>query len=191
MLDNPYSYIDRALEREHGRYDFAVLDIHAEATPHHFTLTEEACIAHGTLAKMNPPLRTEEDRMEIIRGLQDGTIDMIATDHAPHSAEEKSKGFKGSLNGIVGLETAFPVIYTNFVKKGIFSFEWLVKIMSDNPRKIFNIPTSQNDGILVEIDTKHTIDKETFRTLGRSMPYDGMEVYGKCLATFINGRMVR
>ena len=168
----------------------AGLPVSAETAPHYLIFSEDDVKDSGDF-KMNPPIRKKADQEALIEGICDGTIDMIATDHAPHSAEEKSKGFKGSLNGIVGLETAFPVIYTNFVKKGIFSFEWLVKIMSDNPREIFNIPTSKNDGILVEVDTKHTINKETFRTLGRSMPYDGMEVYGKCLATFINGRMVR
>jgi dihydroorotase len=121
----------------------------------------------------------------------DGTIDMIATEHAPHSAEEKGRGFKNSLNGIVGLETSFPVLYTNFVKKGIISFEQLIKLMSDNPRKIFGIPSNNSDGILIETSAKYEVKKENFRTMGRSMPYEGMEVYGKCLATFINGRMVK
>ena len=131
------------------------------------------------------------DQEAIIQGICDGTIDMIATDHAPHSAEEKGKGFKNSLNGIVGLETAFPLIYTNFVKKGIITFGQLIDLMSNNPRKIFNIPSSNKDGILVEVNAKHIVKREEFRTMGRSMPYDGMEVYGKCLATFINGRMVQ
>ena len=141
--------------------------------------------------KMNPPIRKKADQEALIQGICDGTIDMIATDHAPHSAEEKGKGFKNSLNGIVGLETAFPLIYTNFVKKGIITFGQLIDLMSNNPRKIFNIPSSNKDGILVEVNAKHIVKREEFRTMGRSMPYDGMEVYGKCLATFINGRMVQ
>ena len=168
----------------------AGLPVSVETAPHYLVFCDEDVKDSGDF-KMNPPIRKKEDQEALIEGICDGTIDMIATDHAPHSAEEKSRGFKNSLNGIVGLETAFPVIYTNFVKKGIISFEKLIQLMSDNPRRIFGIPSVENDGILVETNAKYTVNREEFRTMGRSMPYDGMEVYGKCLATFINGRMVK
>ena len=166
------------------------VDITCETGPHYLVLSDKNLQEHGRF-KMNPPLRDESDKEALIQGVLDGTIDMIATDHAPHSAEEKGRGFKNSLNGIVGLETSFPVLYTNFVKKGIISFEQLIKLMSDNPRKIFGIPSNNSDGILIETSAKYEVKKENFRTMGRSMPYEGMEVYGKCLATFINGRMVK
>lgn len=168
----------------------AGLPVSAETAPHYLVFCDEDVKDSGDF-KMNPPIRKKADQEALIQGICDGTIDMIATDHAPHSAEEKGKGFKNSLNGIVGLETAFPLIYTNFVKKGIITFGQLIDLMSNNPRKIFNIPSSNKDGILVEVNAKHIVKREEFRTMGRSMPYDGMEVYGKCLATFINGRMVQ
>ena len=111
----------------------------AEVTPHHFTLTEDAVLEHGTLAKMNPPLRTEWDRQMLIEGLKDGTIDMIATDHAPHSAEEKSRGLEKSAMGIVGLETAFPLLYTHLVKHGVISFARLMELLHDAPCRRFGI----------------------------------------------------
>lgn len=168
----------------------AGLPVSVETAPHYLVFCDKDVKDSGDF-KMNPPIRKKEDQEALIEGICDGTIDMIATDHAPHSAEEKSRGFKNSLNGIVGLETAFPVVYTNFVKKGIISFEKLIQLMSDNPRRIFGIPSVENDGILVETNAKYTVNREEFRTMGRSMPYNGMEVYGKCLATFISGRMVQ
>ena len=168
----------------------AGLPVSVETAPHYLVFCEDDVKDSGDF-KMNPPIRKKADQEALIEGICDGTIDMIATDHAPHSAEEKGRGFKNSLNGIVGLETSFPVLYTNFVKKGIISFEQLIKLMSDNPRKIFGIPSNNSDGILIETSAKYEVKKENFRTMGRSMPYEGMEVYGKCLATFINGRMVK
>ena len=166
------------------------LHVSVETAPHYLVFCEDDVRDSGDF-KMNPPIRKKADQEALIEGICDGTIDMIATDHAPHSAEEKGRGFKNSLNGIVGLETSFPILYTNFVKKGIISFEQLVKLMSDNPRKIFGIPSNNSDGILLETNAKYEVKRENFRTMGRSMPYEGMEVYGKCLATFINGRMVK
>ena len=113
--------------------------VYAEAAPHHFTLTEEACIEHGTLAKMNPPLRTEEDRLAIIRGLQDGTIDMIATDHAPHSADEKAKSITEAPSGIIGLETSLALGITRLVRPGHLSLVELIKKMSLNPARIYGL----------------------------------------------------
>ncbi len=167
----------------------AGLNVSVETAPHYLLFTEDEILDSGDF-KMNPPIRGQKDKEALIEGICDGTIDMIATDHAPHSAEEKNKGFKGSLNGIVGIETSFPLMYTNFVKKGLISLEKLIKLMSDNPRKIFNIPTNQGDGILVDLNTQIIVDRNKFKSMGRSMPYDGMKLYGKCLGTFINGRMI-
>ena len=137
---------------------------------------------------MNPPIRSKEDRDALIEGLKDGTIDMIATDHAPHSREEKSKGLKGSLMGIVGLETAFPLLYTNLVKEGIISLEKLIELMCINPRKRFNIP---NSGYCVwDLNCKYKIDTDDFRSMGRSTPFEGEEVYGKCIMTIYGGDVV-
>jgi dihydroorotase len=168
----------------------AGLPVSAETAPHYLLFTQKDVLDSGDF-KMNPPIRTEADRDALIEAICDGTIDMIATDHAPHSAEEKSKGFQNSLNGIVGLETAFPLIYTNFVRKGIFPMARLLALMSDNPRKIFGIPKRQDEGIIVDIGEHFTVERNKFHSLGRSMPYEGMELYGRCLATFINGRIVR
>lgn len=117
------------------------VNVTCETAPHYLLLTDMDLREEGRF-KMNPPIRSKEDRDALIEGLKDGTIDMIATDHAPHSIEEKSKGLKGSLMGIVGLETAFPLLYTNLVKKGIISLEKLIELMCINPRKRFNIPNS-------------------------------------------------
>lgn len=168
----------------------AGLPVSAETAPHYLLFTERDVHDSGDY-KMNPPLRSTQDQEALIEGICDGTIDMIATDHAPHACEEKSKGFQNSLNGIVGLETAFPMLYTNFVKTGILSMQQLVQLMSDNPRKIFGIPSRPDEGILIDIDNNFTIDRNCFRTMGRSMPYEGASVYGKCIATYINGRIVR
>ena len=138
---------------------------------------------------MNPPIRSEEDRLALIGGICDGTIDMIATDHAPHSAEEKSGGLQGSLMGIVGLETAFPVLYTHLVKKGIITLEKLVSLMAINPRKRFNLPFS-NDFCVWNLEEKYRIDPSQFATLGRSTPFDGWEVYGRCNLTVCDGKKV-
>jgi dihydroorotase len=138
--------------------------------------------------KMNPPIRAEEDRLALIEGIVDGTIDMIATDHAPHSAEEKSKGLKGSLNGIVGLETAFPILYTHLVKKGIITLEKLVDLMSTNPRKRFNIPL--NGYCVWDLDKKYAINEENFKSKGKSCPFKGLEVYGERKITVINDQIV-
>ena len=161
--------------------------VHAEGTPHHFTLTEDAVIKKGTLAKMNPPLREEGDRLAVIEGLRDGTIDMIATDHAPHSAEEKGRGFEKSLNGIVGLETAFPALYTELVKNHVITLEKLLGLMSYAPQKRFGI---ELDGFTVyDLENEYTIDPSSFCSKGRSTPFDGKKVFGKCIATVSNGNI--
>lgn len=168
----------------------AGLPVSAETAPHYLLLTQQDVRDSGDF-KMNPPIRGEADREALIEAVCDGTIDVIATDHAPHAPEEKNKGFRNSLNGIVGLETAFALIYTNFVKKGIFSMDRLLALMSGNPRKLFGIAERPGDGIIVDTGEDFTVSRDGFHSKGRSMPYEGMQLYGKCLATFINGRIVR
>ena len=142
--------------------------------------------------KMNPPIRSENDRNALIEGLIDGTIGMIATDHAPHSAEEKSKGLECSAMGIVGLETAFPVLYTKLVKTGIMTLKQLIEKLHDNPKNRFNIETSVEAGsfTLFDLNRKFVVDSNSFKSKGKSTPFDGMEFFGKCMATFYKGTLV-
>ncbi len=153
-----------------------------ETAPHYLALCQDDVQDHGRF-KMNPPIRTADDREALIEGLIDGTIDAIATDHAPHSAEEKSKGFAGSANGIVGLETAFPVLYTKLVRTGRVSLERIVEALSTAPRRIFGLPEAPEDRVLVDLDTPFVIDSTQFASMGHSTPFDGWEVYGKVLET--------
>ena len=144
---------------------------------------------------MNPPIRSEEDRLALIEGIKDGTIDMIATDHAPHSAEEKSKGLKGSLMGVVGLETAFPVLYTKLVREGVITLEKLVELMSVNPRKRFGIKGGLNIGDRADItafdlNKDYTVNPDNFLSMGRSTPFEGMPVFGECILTMFGGNIV-
>ena len=138
---------------------------------------------------MNPPLRAKEDREALLAGLLDGTIDMIATDHAPHSAEEKGRGLAKSAMGVVGLETAFPVLYTDLVKTGILPIEKLVELMSEAPRKRFGIPSDAGYCVW-DIDEEYEIDPTAFLTMGRSSPFTGKKVFGKCLMTVYGGKTV-
>lgn len=169
-------------------------NVYAEATPHHFTLTEEACIRYGTLAKMNPPLRTEEDRMAIIEGLQDGTIDMIATDHAPHSREEKEKSITEAPSGIIGLETSLALGITSLVKTGKLSLMELIKKMSLNPARIYGLDKGtlnigKDADLLVFDPEKMWIPKEYFSKASNT-PFTGMELYGEVDATICAGKVV-
>ena len=156
------------------------LPVTCETAPHYFALTEaDADISRqGTNAKMNPPLRTEEDRLSIIDGIIDGTIDCIATDHAPHEAAAKELPFAEAANGIIGLETAFPVSYTLLVMGGLITFERLIELMSIRPAEIISLPP---DDIYVglDLDTPFTIDASAFQSKGRNTPFDGMRVYGR------------
>ena len=163
------------------------VDITCETAPHYLIFNDMNLKDSGDY-KMNPPIRSEEDRQALIQGIVDGTIDMIATDHAPHSSEEKSKGLKGSLNGIVGLETAFPILYTYLVKTGVITLEKLVDLMSTNPRKRFNIPL--NGYSVWDLDKKYTIDEKNFKSMGKSCPFKGLEVYGERQITVINDEIV-
>ena len=160
-----------------------------ETAPHYLTLCDEDLMEDGRF-KMNPPLRSADDREALIEGLKDGTIDVIATDHAPHSAEEKSRGLAGSAFGIVGLETSFPVLYTRLVLTGLISLERLTEAMSSAPRRIFRLPDAPLDRIEVDLDTPYVIRSGDFLSKGRSTPFEGMEVRGKVLKTYYNGYLV-
>ena len=164
------------------------LDVTCETAPHYLLLTDSDLQEDGRY-KMNPPLRSGEDRQALIAGILDGTIDMIATDHAPHSREEKAKGLSGSAFGIVGLETAFPVLYTALVKPGILSMEKLLTLLVSNPRKRFNIPMGEDYSIW-ELSRSYPIDPDRFCSMGRATPFAGMEVYGRCVATVCGGKLV-
>ncbi len=170
------------------------VNITCETGPHYLVLSDKDIQEHGRF-KMNPPLRDESDKQALIQGVLDGTIDMIATDHAPHSAEEKSKGLEKSNMGVVGIETAFPVMYTHFVKTGIFSLEKLMELLSVNANKRFNIGSSikvgqKADLTVFDLNDKYTVNPDDFLSMGKSTPFEGMEVYGKCKMTICNGKIV-
>ena len=164
------------------------LDVTCETGPHYILLDDSYLQENGRF-KMNPPLRSKSDREAILEGVLDGTIDMIATDHAPHSAEEKARGLEKSAMGVVGIETAFPLLYTNLVRTGIISLERLVEIMCVSPRKRFNITTDRGFTVF-EVGEKYKISPDDFVSKGKATPFEGDEVYGKCLLTVYNGRMV-
>ena len=165
------------------------LDVTCETGPHYLIMDDSFLLEDGRF-KMNPPLRSSEDREALIKGIQDGTIDMIATDHAPHSAEEKSKGLDGSSFGIVGLETAFPLLYTYLVKEEIITMDKLMQLLVYNPRKRFRIPVG-NDFSIWDMKQTYIIEpEEQFLSMGRSTPFSGWRVWGKCLATVCDGKLV-
>ena len=164
------------------------LDVSCETAPHYLLLDENSLRDEGRF-KMNPPIRSREDRDALIRGLLDGTIDCIATDHAPHSPEEKAGGLAGSSFGIVGLETAFPVLYTGLVCTGILSLEQLVRLLTDQPRTRFSLPLG-NDFSLWDLSKEYTIDPECFLSMGKATPFAGWKVRGKCVLTVCGGRVV-
>ena len=164
------------------------VDVTCETAPHYLVLSDKDLEEDGRF-KMNPPLRSERDRLALLEGIKDGTIDMIATDHAPHSLEEKSKGLEKSLMGVVGLETAFPVLYTYLVKEGIISLERLVELMALNPRKRFGIEET-GDFCVFALDSEYGVNPDEFLTMGRSTPFAGMCVFGKNLITVCGGKTV-
>ena len=164
------------------------VNVSCETAPHYLLLDENDLQEDGRF-KMNPPLRAREDREALVDGLQDGTIDMVATDHAPHSAEEKSKGLQGSAFGIVGIETAFPLLYTDLVKTGVVSMGKLLELLVYNPRRRFNIPLG-NDFSIWDLDAEYTIDPKDFLAKGKATPFAGRSVYGKCLLTVYGGHVV-
>lgn len=161
------------------------LNVTCETAPHYLLLDETDLKEEGRF-KMNPPLREKRDRLALIDGLKDGTIDMIATDHAPHSLEEKSKGLKDSAFGVVGLETAFPLLYTELVKTGEITLQKLIELMAIKPRKRFGIPFGK-DFTVWNLETKSAIDSADFLSAGKSTPFLGREIYGQCLLTVKDG----
>lgn len=170
------------------------VDISCETGPHYLVLSDSDLEEDGRF-KMNPPLRAVSDKEALIAGIKDGTIDMIATDHAPHSAEEKAKGLAGSAFGIVGLETSFPVLYTNLVKKGIISLEKLVELMTVNPRKRFGFEGgciedgAPADLTVIDLNRRFTINPADFVSMGKATPFAGWEVDGKVMITMVEGEI--
>ncbi len=170
------------------------LCVSCETAPHYLLLCDEDLQEEGRF-KMNPPLRSSEDREALRRGVQDGTIEVVATDHAPHTAEEKSRGLAGSAMGIVGLECAFGVLYTGLVLPGIIPLERLVELMADNPRRLFGLggglqPGDAADFTVLDLDGEYAIDPETFRSKGRATPFAGWRVRGRAVRTVVGGRTV-
>ena len=167
------------------------LDVTCETTPHYLVFNDTMLQEDGRF-KMNPPIRSEADRQALLAGIQDGTVDMVATDHAPHTAEEKAGGLEKSLNGIVGLETAFPVLYTQLVRPGILTLAQLVDLMHTNPAKRFGLGGGLEVGApadltVFDLDACYTIRPEDFLSQGKSSPFTGQTVYGKCLLTLSGG----
>ena len=164
------------------------VNVTCETGPHYLVMDDSFLQEDGRF-KMNPPLRSPEDREALVKGLQDGTIDMIATDHAPHSAEEKARGLEKSAFGVVGLETAFPVLYTYLVKPGILSMEALLQKLVTNPRQRFGIPLG-NDFSLWDLNAQYQVDPSEFLSMGKASPFTGWTVQGRCMATFHKGNAV-
>lgn len=169
------------------------VDITCETGPHYLLLDDSDLEEHGRF-KMNPPLRSKSDREALIEGILDGTIDMIATDHAPHSHEEKSKGLRDSLMGVVGIETAFPLMYTYFVKNGIITIEKLMKLLHDNAAERFGIGSDIEIGnpasfTVFDLDAEYKINPEDFLSNGRSTPFEGWKVNGRCILTMCSGKV--
>ena len=168
--------------------------LHAEATPHHFTLTEDAVLTHGTLAKMNPPLRTEKDRQAIIQGLSDGTIDIIATDHAPHSAAEKEKPFPDAPSGIIGLETALALGITSLVRPGHLTLMQLLEKMTINPARLYRLPygiiKQDSPADLIIFNPEEPWIPDSYHSLSSNSPFTGSKLYGKVKYTLCSGRIV-
>ncbi len=170
------------------------VNITCETGPHYLVL-DDTHLQEDARFKMNPPLRSPSDREALVEGILDGTIDMIATDHAPHSAEEKSRGLEKSLMGVVGIETAVAVMYTNFVKTGKITMERLVELMHTNPRTRFGIGIGGNeigdkaDFTIFDFSEKYKVNPEEFLSMGKSTPFEGEEIYGKCLMTVCQGKI--
>lgn len=168
--------------------------LHAEATPHHFTLTEDAVLKHGTLAKMNPPLRTESDRMAIIEGLKDGTIDLIATDHAPHSIEEKAKPLTAAPSGIIGLETSLALGITSLVRPGHLTLMELLEKMTINPAKLYHLPYGRIEenapADLVIFNPDECWTPTEYQSKSCNTPFTGQHLYGKVKYTICRGSLV-
>ena len=170
------------------------VNVTCETAPHYLVLNDMQIKEEGRF-KMNPPIRSKEDQIALIEGIKDGTIDTIITDHAPHSKEEKSKGLQESAMGVVGLEVAFPVLYTNLVKTGEITLEKLIELMNTNPKSIFKIGTEIKEGekadlTVYNLEEQYNIDSNTFISMGKATPFDGNHVYGKCKMTMCNANIV-
>ena len=164
------------------------LDVSCETGPHYLVMNDSQLQEDGRF-KMNPPIRSEEDRLALLAGLLDGTIDMVATDHAPHSAEEKNKGLAGSAFGVVGIETAFPVLYTHLVKTGILSLEALIRVLSTNARNRFGLPAG-SDFTVWNLEKRVTVDPSEFLSKGKATPFEGWQLFGECVMTVCDGSIV-
>jgi dihydroorotase len=164
------------------------VDVTCETGPHYLVMDDSMLEEEGRF-KMNPPIRSKEDRNALIEGILDGTIDMIATDHAPHSAEEKSRGLEKSAFGIVGIETAFPIMYTYFVKTGRMTMDKLLQLLVTNPRERFGIPMG-NDFSVWDLNAEYAIDPDEFLSMGKATPLAGWKVFGRCMATVCDGKVV-
>lgn len=164
------------------------VDVTCETAPHYLVMNDMQLKEEGRF-KMNPPIRSEADRLALVEGLKDGTIDMIATDHAPHSAEEKSKGLDKSLMGVVGIETAFSVVYTHLVKTGVITLEKLVEVLSINPRKRFGLPETE-DICVFDLNEEYTVNPDEFLSLGKATPFENEKLFGVCKLTVCNGKTV-
>ncbi|MBQ7088884.1 MAG: dihydroorotase [Clostridia bacterium] len=164
------------------------IDVTCETAPHYLTM-DDSCLQEDGRFKMNPPLRSAADRAALVEGLRDGTIDCIATDHAPHSAEEKAKGLEKSAFGVVGLETAFPAVYTHLVKTGLVPLETVIRALTENPRRRFGIPAGDSFTVW-RLDESFTVDSGEFVSLGRATPYTGETLFGRCELTVADGRIV-
>lgn len=172
----------------------AGVDVTCETGPHYLVFCDDDLQEDGWF-KMNPPIRSNKDRTALIEGLLDGTIDMIATDHAPHSLEEKSRGLEKSAMGVVGLETAFPAVYTHLVRSGVLPLERLVELFHDNPARRFGFGTPLEPGqpadlTVFDLDRPFTVDPDRFLTMGRATPFAGMRLYGVCMLTMVDGKIV-
>ena len=164
------------------------VDVTCETAPHYLVMNDMDLKEEGRF-KMNPPIRSEADRLALIEGLKDGTIDMIATDHAPHSAEEKSKGLEKSLMGVVGIETAFSVVYTHLVKTGIITLEKLIEVLSINPRKRFGLPET-NDICIFDLEKEYIVNPDEFLSMGKATPFENEKLLGECKLTVCNYKTV-
>ncbi|MFH5810912.1 dihydroorotase [Companilactobacillus sp. FL22-1] len=175
----------------------AGINVTCEVSPHHLLLSDQDIVLDDANFKMNPPLRTETDREALVAGLIDGTIDMIATDHAPHAEAEKNQGFAKSAFGITGIETSFPLMYTHLVKTGLISLEKLLSLMSDNPAKIFNLAPAGSikvgqraDFTIINLDDEFEIRKVDFLSKGTNSPFIGQRVFGEVEQTYVNGECI-
>ena len=164
------------------------VNVTCETGPHYLVMDDSFLQEDGRF-KMNPPLRSREDRDALLQGIVDGTIDMIATDHAPHSAEEKAKGLEKSAFGVVGIETAFPICYTHLVKPGTITMDRLMDLLVWNARKRFNLPLGEDFSIW-DLDAQYEIDPNDFVSMGKATPFAGWQVNGKCMLTVCNGKIV-